>query len=844
MKKVLTNINDFQDLVNYAAKKYRSKTAMQIRRRVLLEKVSYQDLPRIINQLIKFFEVQKINPGDKILLWGLNCPEYATLVMAIFISGRTAVPIDFRTKDETVVKIISQTGSKVAFVSGLVNTRQIHQQIKQVYVIEEMFEKISQFEAKNNLDYKIDKQYPSEILYTSGTTGDPKGVIIEQTQIVAITKVAQTYIPKLKDYRTISILPLSHVLEQIIGTAIALSLGTTTTYLTRINSFKLKAAMQEFKPTYLVFVPQLLSVFWQRVETEAHGHNKLELLNKLFLIAKYLPKFLRARLFKQIRQAFGGELQFIACSGAPLSKELASKYLSMGFKLIEIYGATEVLAATINNNPKDIGTVGKAIAGVQIKISTENEILIKGKYLTSGYFKNPQKNQATFIDGWYKTGDMGTLDQQGRLSILGRDSFKLVLTNGENIYVEDLENKINAHPLVRNSCVIGVDDQGADQIHVFVIPKQKLTDKQLAATIREINQTLSSKQQILSYAIWQADDFPRSHTLKVDRRQVKESFTKKAFDPTQSTASNNIQLPTLNDLIARVAKTTMQKIKPNQLLSTDLMIDSLGRAELVALIEEELGIVIDSLQVNEQTTVSELTKLVNKTDNIKPINYPIWQYNRFYTLLRLFIFKLFIFPIHGFFARLKYDSATKVTAKQLENTIVICNHPGLFDVIAVLRTLGNQSAKAVSLASHDFWNHPIKKIIELGGGFPLDQNGNNLLKQLQILAGLLEKGHFLLLAPQGTMQRSLIPNKFKQGIGFLVKELHLSILPIKLVDYEKVWAAPPMAIKDMTKSDWKDFIRPKKRGNVVVKIGEQLKFDNKLSSDQITKQVEDYFIKL
>lgn len=840
MNEHLTNINTFPELIDFAAQKYGEQTVMQIRRRVKIEKVNYSQLPHLVKQTITYLKQQGLRSEDKVLIWGLNCPEYVVLLLACFSSGIVPVPIDFRTKEDVIGKIIKQTQPKLLATSLFLDPTNLKKQVPKTITIEGLFEAISELKES---DYHADLPELSEILYTSGTTGIPKGVMIDQRQVVAISKYALAYIPQLKQYQTLSILPLSHVLEQIIGTAVAILLGSKTTYLTRINSVKMVQAMAEFKPSYLVVVPQLLSVFWNKIELTAKQAGKFDLLLKMNKLASHLPRFLQKRLFKKVHATFGGNIKFLACSGAPLSGLLAERFSNMGFNLIEVYGATEVLAVTINNTSKIVNTVGKPLPIIEVKTAADGEILIKGPFTTAGYFKNPQKNKEAFTDGWYHTGDIGDVGKDNYLRIKGRDSFKLVLQNGENIYVEDLETIINQHPQVKDSCVVGLDDSGADKIHALIIRKQDAI-LSTQAIIEEINSGLSSKQQILSFEDWLEEDFPRTHTLKIDRKRLKQMLQHETNAETQATPEQSSQTSIL-EIIAHLSKKDIKQIKPTQSLTSDLGMDSLARAELTAMIEDQLGVVIDNLQINETTTVQDVQQLAQTSSKAPPDHLVTRnQYTRMKDILRIFIFKLFIFPLHALLVPKKVTNPAALKAIP-QQAIIAFNHPGWLDFFTVMRSLGIRSTRAVGLASHEFWaSKPLAKVLELGGSFPIDQTGNNLLRQLQILDELSQEDRLILIAPQGTMQRGEQQDPFKTGVAVIAQELDLPVINIKLENYEKILPPPPEAVKAMTKLDWLKTFIPKSRTTVKVTVGEALYSEIDESPAAFTKRIETEFKKL
>jgi long-chain acyl-CoA synthetase len=266
--------------------------------------------------------------------------------------------------------------------------------------------------------------------------------------------------------------------------------------------------MQDVRPTYLVFVPQLLALFWGRIEEEARNTGKYEKLMKGLFIAKYLPSIVRKFIFRNVHAVFGGKLRFVGCGGAPLNYHIGNNFVHMGFRILEGYGATEVTAlATANDGRYGVGNVGKPAKGVEVKLDEDGQILIKSDCISKGYYQNEQKTKEVFRDGWYHTGDIGKFSEDGVLHIVGRNFFKIVLASGEKIYVEDIEKIMVRHPLIKDACVIGLTDGEADKIHAIIIPKDPKTFDE-HAVITEINSWIESKQQIMSHSLWERDDFP------------------------------------------------------------------------------------------------------------------------------------------------------------------------------------------------------------------------------------------------------------------------------------------------------------------------------------------------
>ncbi len=416
-----------------SAKNWPEREALIIRRRIRREIIKYSELLHAIAQTEFWFQKEKILPRSKILFWCQNCPEYTAALLTSLLTNRVAVPIDWRTGHETIVRIIDKTQPKFCFISKYFKHDFLLNRQIRVFYIEDLF---TLFKATKTQDFKsllthknyTDPENIVEIVFTSGTTGKPKGVVMKQKNILANLRAVELALPDLNNSRTISILPLSHMLEQIAGLLLPLGHGTSIYYLPRINSFRLLQTFSEYKPTHLVFVPQMLKIFWNKIESHASTTKQLDKLKRLMNMTQVAPRGVKRLIFRQIHALFGGQLRYVACGGAPLDVKIAKHWVDIGIPIIEGYGATEVTAiATINTLEKlKIGSVGKPLRGVKIHLK-KGEIYIQSESVSSGYFADAKRNKASFTQLGYKTGDIGELDGQGYLRIVGRDVFKIVL---------------------------------------------------------------------------------------------------------------------------------------------------------------------------------------------------------------------------------------------------------------------------------------------------------------------------------------------------------------------------------------------------------------------------------
>lgn len=844
----------FQKFIEKISKDYKGRIAFEIRRKIKREVFHYKDLPVFADKISFFLKSNGVDEGGRVIIWGLNCPEYSLLLLSCFSSRRIAVPIDYRNSQEMILKVVSQTKPKLAFVSKYLNSEFLDKKVDKIFYIEDLL-KLTQSAEVGSLDGRRKsnrKRNPVvEIVYTSGTTGFPKGVMLSEQNILNNMESISCAIPDMPYYETLSLLPLSHMLEQIIGLFMMLKVGGKVVYLPRINSNRMLEALRENNVTHLVFVPQLFNIFLDKIKQRALENSKLEQFESALSYAKYLPKILRKRLFHDVHKIFGSSFQFFGSAGAPLNLDVAKIWESMGFTILEGYGATEVTAgATINRaGSRKLGSVGKVLPNVTVEVDNDNQIIIGGNAVSKGYYNNLEKTKRVFVNGKYKTGDIGKIDKEGFVYILGRDDFKIVLPSGEKVYAEDLERKINSSPYIKDSCVMEVSVGKSTAIMAYVLlDGQKKAKGKLKDIFNDINKTLESKQQIRIFKKWPGEDFPRTHTLKIDRKVVKARMAKgyQGFkDASQRQAQGNIE--SVYDIISNLSGIPKGKISQKDKLSSDLKLDSITRIELVSQIEEYLGVTIEESKITLKTTVKDLTELVKGANAEDRTFYiPNKQFTRKGRLISFVANKLLLFPLHNYIIKIDYKGLENINKLKGHGFIVTFNHPGTMDGFCVLRALSKMGINnCCTLGSSSFWSDKSQKLIRFGlenfaGGLPLYETGYGFIKIMQKVSDLLDKNYCLLYAPQGRLQRYNSQDKFKQGIGYMVDELDVPVLPIRIDGYEKLWPPPQENVVD---SGFKELL-PKKRGKVNLTVGEPIFLSKEGSSQDIIRQLEKSYSQL
>lgn len=833
------NLSDYLEKYFFANK---NKTLFQIKRGFLRKRWTYEQSLEEIYKLNAFWHSKNIKKGDTILLWAPNMPEWSLVFLSSLWSGITFIPADPRSHFETVEHYIKQMNPKVLIVSKFLKPF-VETKTSKTLILEEIFEGLEG--KKGSTATSLDDI--AEIVYTSGSSGDPKGVILTQKNIYSQIEQSLKILPTLNRYETVSVLPLSHIFEQIYGLLLPICKGGTINYIERVNPLTIRKELKLTRSTYLILVPQILRLFYERIENQAKERNKYSLFQNLTKVSPLLPMGLRKVIFRQVHQGFGGNLNFIGCGSAPLEPKLAKMWEALGFYIIEGYGATEttgmVSALPINN--RKFGTVGRKGINCEVQLSDEGEILVRGDIISPGYFQNEEKTNETYKDGWYYTGDTGRLDRRGFLTITGRISSRIVLNDGTKVYPEDIERKLNNHSEIKDSCVVEKIIKGEAVVHAWLLVKEKNTN--LETVIREVNHSLESKQQILSWDTWPNEDFPRLNNLKVDRREVAkltQSHTKQELNVKQEVDLSNID-SLLKSLSGKA------KISDEDTLGGELKFDSLRRIQLAALIEQYYGVQINELELTSDITISKFKDLV-KHGTKSQSGFTAEDFlsrktlSREAEVLRRLVQEVF-FVLHNVFAPAIVVEGKEILQSIKQPSLLIFNHIGMFDFISVAKILPSKILNKTSIAvTSDRWedgNTFVARLIELTlYGYPIAHTGPWLIAGLDITSEMVDRGYSIIYAPEGRMQRENQQQPFLPGLGLIVKEMQLPIYMFKLSEnYRNIWPPPPPEKGALTK----EYFVPRKRERVIIKVAKAdipESFDG--SYQELTEYIEQQYRRL
>ena len=365
-----------------------------------------------------------------------------------------------------------------------------------------------------------------ELIFTSGTTGTPKGVMLAHDNVLASIASFHDIIPPL-EHRIVSLLPLSHLLEQAVGLFYALSVGASILYVRSRNPRLIFEALRAHRVTSMIVVPQVLDLFWSAIEREVEKSGRAKAFDRLRSIARRLPLGVRRVIFRAVHRQLGGEFRLFVSAGAFLPPALQQGWEDLGVIVLQGYGATETGTGSCTTlQDHGLGTVGRPPKGIEMRLADGGEVQFRGATLFKGYWQSPDKTAEAFTpDGWYRTGDIGHLDQAGRLILSGRIKDIIVLPNGFNVYPEDIENALRIAG-IRDSVVLETKPGRIEAIVLAPIGTEpaapsEATRAAFDAAVRTANATLGPNQRIAGWRLWPESDFPRTHTLKVKRDRVR-----------------------------------------------------------------------------------------------------------------------------------------------------------------------------------------------------------------------------------------------------------------------------------------------------------------------------------
>jgi long-chain acyl-CoA synthetase len=471
----------------------------------------------------------------------------------------------------------------------------------------------------------------ASLLYTSGTTADPKGVMLTHANFLGEVEAVFNWVDIGPTDALLGVLPMFHVLAQMANLLLPLVKGSRVVYLETLNTTELLRALRERNITAFAVVPQFFYLIHERIfgEIEKRGALTQRVFKTLVALNRGLRKVgvnAGPIFFRKIHQTLGEKMRYLVTGGSRFDPEIATDFHDLGIDVLQAYGLTETTAAVFANSPNNnvIGSVGKAMKGVEGKIvdlqpqedgsPAMGEVVLRGAVVMKGYWNRPDATAAVLRDGWFFTGDLGYFDADGNLFLTGRKKEVIVLSNGKNIYPEEIEAHYLKSPYIKELAVLGLEGkpgEGGDRLHAVIVPNFDVLRQKKIVNAKEVirfdieglSQQIASTKRIGSYEIWQ-EDLPRTTTRKIKRfeveKRVKANRARKLADdselpderPLTKDESAWLDQPEVQralKIVREAARTAPPTLRPTHNLELDLGLDSMQRVELLSQLEEQLG---------------------------------------------------------------------------------------------------------------------------------------------------------------------------------------------------------------------------------------------------------------
>jgi long-chain acyl-CoA synthetase len=860
----------FYDRFVECAERWPDNVALEIQRRDRIESCTYAELHRMAESVGRWVTENGFARGSRLAIVADNHPRWVAAYLGIIAAGCAVVPFDTALHADQLTTLLKDSGTSALFCDAK------HAQVARdavaslnVGLVLMDPDRMAQHSASErwlaNLPAILDggpgKFQPApaaaddlaSLLYTSGTTADPKGVMLTHANFLGEVEAVFNWVDIGPSDALLGVLPMFHVLAQMANLLLPLVKGARVVYLETLNTTELLRALRERNITTFAVVPQFFYLIHDRIfqEVAKRGALAQRAFKALVAVNRTLRKVgLNAGpiLFGKVHEAFGKKMRYLVTGGSRFDPQIAADFRDLGIDVLQAYGLTETTAAVFANSPTNnvIGSVGKAMKGVEAKIvyattdpqreedgPATGEICLRGAVVMKGYWNRPDATAAVLRDGWFYTGDLGYFDADGNLFLTGRKKEVIVLSNGKNIYPEEVEAHYLKSPYIKELAVMGLEGkpaEGGDRLHAVIVPnfdvlrQKKIVNAKevIRFDIESLSQQIASTKRIGSYEIWQ-EDLPRTTTRKIKRFEVeKRAKANQARRP-----DDDAELPSERPLTAdemawldqpsvqralnvvrEAARTTPPALRPTLNLELDLGLDSMQRVELLSQIEEQLGGNVEESQLAGIYTVRELIDAVlqsaasgagslgtrasfagwkailaeepSAADVVslaqpKPFSDPFW-----YMVSRLIqVIALDRFDLH----------VRGVEKLPLSGAYILSsNHQSYLDPVILASILPPEVFhKVFAVGTSEIFGKGFMLRLARSLRVVVVDPDANLIPAMRAGAFGLRQGRPLILYPEGERSIDGTPRTFKKGAAILSIHLQVPIVPIAIEGFYEVW---------------------------------------------------------
>ncbi|MEK6607841.1 MAG: AMP-binding protein [Myxococcota bacterium] len=809
------------EMFDTATRRFGTRVAMRtVGRKGRAQKHTYADLQAFATHAASVLRARGVAPGDRVLLAAEGRPEWAMAYFGILKAGAVAVPIDVKSSAEEAANLVAWSSARVAILGDEAKER-FGKLPAPSLGFSELFADSPPVPLAPVHTPKPDDC--ASLIFTSGTTGKPKGVMLSHRNFASLlSRLSSVFDVGPRD-GTLSVLPLHHTFEFTCGLLMPLSRGAEITYLEEVTPERLREALASGRVSLLIGVPAL----WQALERgvftrigESFGDagdwaEKLAraMCDGLDSLRQSSGVNLGKLVFLPVHLRFGGRLRYLISGGSSLPADVFKAFSGLGFSLYEGYGLTEaspVLAVNRPGRKLRPGTVGEPLPGVEIVIDAPDadgvgEVIARGPNVMLGYFEDPEATAQVVRDGWLRTGDLGKLDDGGRLVIVGRKKEVIIDLSGKNVYPDEIEQIYADSPWLGELSVVGLpNDDGGERVACLAVPDYAAAAdvardelrRRLEAHFREVSAGLPQWKRIKVLHFWDGE-LPRTATRKVKRRFVVEQLqrferaAKAASDGTRGRAEDRGGW--ILDVLASVAGKPAASIGAGTRLVEDLGFDSLMYTELLVALDHAGATAPEGDDLTSLRTVGDLAKVIGRSapasraakrasggarpgsrSEAPPLDVPEPVAAAGMALL-------------GRLQRWSYEKLfdVRVTGRAYiprdRGFIVAANHSSHLDMGLVKHGLGEFGRSVITLAARDYFFEGWRRTYfeNFTNLLPLERQGS-MKESLKLVGEAVRRGHVVLIFPEGTRSTDGVIAEFKSSVGYLALAHGVPVLPMWL----------------------------------------------------------------
>lgn len=819
-------------------------------------------------------ERQGIAPGERVVLWGENCAEWVGTFFGCLLRGVVVVPLDAAGVCGFADRVIADTTPKL-IVGDAALIRTLGAGTSQLSFSD--FDRSLPERALFDVHPTVKSETPFQIVFTSGTTSEPKGIVHTHGNVLASLGPIEEEIVKYSKYervvhplRFLHTLPLSHVFGQFMGLYIPCLLAAEVHFQSQLEPARMVEVIHRERISVLVAVPRVLHLL------RVHLQSRFPELGAELDGSQSLPAWKRWWRFRRVHRAFGLKFWAFICGGATLSADLERFWNSLGFALIQGYGMTETAALITLNHPLHIsrGTIGKALPGRELRLEN-GEILVRGGMLSAATWQGGEMKPRE--EQWLATGDLAEQDENGDLRFVGRKGDVIVTASGMNIHPADLENALSNQEGVRGCVVVSCEASGGSEPVAVVLFSGD--DAELQTAVRRANDRLASFQEIRRFLRWPELSFPYTSTGKLLRRAVAE-WACTALNQSKHSLEevNGYNKDELLRVIESITGEPVASGDATRRLSEDLHLDSLGRVQLQSTLEQRLGVELSDDVMAEVETLQELRTLVESASSAytshPPISiasdestdlaeqqtkpkasshkapkqvgtiasehiYPEWPWALPVQIVRVLFVELVMRPLVWFLAAPKI--VNDLTSLPAGPFLLIANHVTAYDGALILYALPGRLRRRVSVAmagemlldfrkgrnQGDWWRNALAPfaywlITGLFNTFPLPRL-RGFRSSFAYAGRALDRSYSVLIFPEGHRSDDGEMASFRPGIGLLAHDSQVPVLPIALIGLGKM------------RRDGRWF----RSGQLTIRIGDPIAMDEAVEPEDLTRALEE-----